>query len=166
MPEEWYKLKGLTRGLVPPPQHLDLVLSHPSSYVWSQLGHVIFPGQAPKYLAEECIGLKVGELQCKEVLTSSEDGNTQDGLEYYSMPALICREYLSSSGEEDDNEGIEASEEDSDEDIGPPPLAPPRQALHSAEGDSKALATWRTILLMSNQMWRCLRNWGLPSFLP
>jgi hypothetical protein len=55
------------------------------------------------------------------------------------MSALICREYLSSSGEEDDSEGTYASEEDNYEDIGPPPLGPPRQAIHSSEGDSKAL---------------------------
>jgi hypothetical protein len=51
----------------------------------------MFPDQAPNDLADECISLKVGEIQCKEVLTSSEDGTTHDGLEDDIMPALICR---------------------------------------------------------------------------
>jgi hypothetical protein len=147
MPEEWYKLKGLTRGLVPPPIHFDLVLSHPSSYVWSHLGQVIFPGQAPNDLAHECIGLKVGELQCKEVLTSSEGGNTQDGLEDEIMPDMISREYLSRSGEEYDSEGTEASDE-----YTPPSWNPLGKPFTLQRAILRPLATWRTILLMRNQM--------------
>jgi hypothetical protein len=60
VPEEWYTLKGLSRGLTPPPRHLDVVLHHPSSFVWSEIEHIMFPGQAPKELVYECVGLNVG----------------------------------------------------------------------------------------------------------
>jgi hypothetical protein len=50
----------------------------PSYFVWSKLGQIIFPGQAPNDLADECIGFNVGDLCFQKVLTESEKNSTND----------------------------------------------------------------------------------------
>jgi hypothetical protein len=69
----------------------------------------MFPGQVPKELAHECIGLNIGTLLCREFLTSSDRNVKNDDSGEDSMPLLLCRESLLSSDEEEYPEGYLAS---------------------------------------------------------